>query len=607
MKFIPTPSHTTYDLSNSFLRFKRDMHLRTFYAPEGKVTAEEIRMENDNRPKLYIKNEEWWPPPQYIPDEIHDRIINFRQALAPHFVKRRGKPNLLPFQRKILRQIRRNDNIVIVNADKGLGPCAVLYKQYVNDALVHLKDEKTYVQLSDDEAAAAAINTESLIRNWCSKHVTRGVTKNDVLYIKKSLNENEDPFGYFYLMYKIHKPGRTTRPVCSDCSSLLHTLGKWITTMLNPIAQRQQSYFENSFALKEILDSTKIPPNTKIFSCDAKSMYTNIPTAPALEVVGQYIHDHCHPNLANALIEALTIVMENNIIRFGDTYWKQIAGTAMGISPAPPWAILFFAIHELVFVEKWKEYLIFWKRFIDDGLGLWKLHANSTTNMALWTEFMQDVNTYHGLEWVFTPLNDSVDFMDMTLTISANKFDITLFEKPLNLYLYIPPSSAHPPGMIIGLVYGMVLRLWKLCSRVSDVQRRMKTFFRRLLRRGYSKDYLLPLFAKANENAQQHLRRTPEEFKAIQDKKLVQGSRRIFFHLQYHPNDPNSKVIQRVWREQVMQPAGQRPLNQLTNYDNNKIPIDQLTIAYSRPPNFGNMFSTRKFHKRRGPKVSSFI
>jgi hypothetical protein len=74
-----------------------------------------------------------------------------------------------------------------------------------------------------------------------------------------------------------------------------------------------------------------------------------------------------------------------------------------------------------VFVQKWKEYLIFWKRFIDDGLGLWKLHANSTTNMALWTEFMQDVNTYHGLEWVFTPLNDSVNFMDMTLTIAANK------------------------------------------------------------------------------------------------------------------------------------------------------------------------------------------
>jgi hypothetical protein len=43
-------------------------------------------MENDNRPKLYIKNEEWWAPPQYIPDEIYDRIFgngSSMMGLAP--------------------------------------------------------------------------------------------------------------------------------------------------------------------------------------------------------------------------------------------------------------------------------------------------------------------------------------------------------------------------------------------------------------------------------------------------------------------------------------------------------------------------------------------
>jgi hypothetical protein len=197
-------------------------------------------------------------------------------------------------------------------------------------------------------------------------------------------------------MYKIHKPGRKTRrPVCSDCSSMLHALGKWITTELNPIAQRQQSYFQNSFALKEMLDNMEVPPNTKIFSCDATSMYTNIPTGPALQVVGQYLRANCDAALAEALIDALTIVMQNNIVQFGDTFWKQISGTAMGISPAPPWAILFFAIHEIYFVDKWKESLLFWKRFIDDGLGLWKVQANPAVNNALWTEFQNDINIFH--------------------------------------------------------------------------------------------------------------------------------------------------------------------------------------------------------------------
>jgi hypothetical protein len=30
----------------------------------------------------------------------------------------------------------------------------------------------------------------------------------------------------------------------------------------------------------------------------------------------------------------------------------------MVISPTPPWAILFFAIHDHYSVEKWKEFLI---------------------------------------------------------------------------------------------------------------------------------------------------------------------------------------------------------------------------------------------------------
>jgi hypothetical protein len=197
--------------------------------------------------------------------------------------------------------------------------------------------------------------------------------------------------------------------------------------------------------------------------------------------------------------------------------------------------------------------------------------------------------------------------MDMTLTIADNKFDITLYEKPLNLYLYIPPSSAHPPGMATGLIFGMVLRIMKLCSKITDVQRQICVFYRRLLRRGYSKEQLTLLFNKAIVNAHQHFRRIPQELKLLQDRKLVQGYRRVFFHLQYHPNDPDSCTIQRIWREQVLEPTGQQRLNQIRNHENQRIPIDQLTIAYSRPPNFGNMFSVRKFHKKRGPNVSSFI
>jgi len=44
-----------------------------------------------------------------------------------------------------------------------------------------------------------------------------------------------DPFGYFYLTIEIHKTPVSTRPVCSDCASLVHPLGKWLNYALQPI------------------------------------------------------------------------------------------------------------------------------------------------------------------------------------------------------------------------------------------------------------------------------------------------------------------------------------------------------------------------------------
>ena len=128
----------------------------------------------------------------------------------------------------------------------------------------------------------------------------------------------EDPFGYFYLLYKLHKTPIKTRPVCSDCSSTCHALGQWVNEMLQPIAQSQAAYFKDTFALKKKLDRIALDSNKRYSLCtfDAVSMFTNIDPDECIKRLSKLLRDpdtqkrFSYPT--EALIEALSIIMTNN-------------------------------------------------------------------------------------------------------------------------------------------------------------------------------------------------------------------------------------------------------------------------------------------------------
>ena len=63
----------------------------------------------------------------------------------------------------------------------------------------------------------------------------------------------------------------------------------------------------------------------------------------------------------------------------------------MGAPPAPPYATIYFAIHELKIVPKYQS-LAFYKRYIDDALGRWRRHADLAVDLLNWNNFQADMN-----------------------------------------------------------------------------------------------------------------------------------------------------------------------------------------------------------------------
>ena len=139
--------------------------------------------------------------------------------------------------------------------------------------------------------------------------------------------------------------------------------------------------------------------------------------------------------------------MTLNIFMFGDLTFKQLNGTTMGTPPAPPYATIYFGIHEEKFLPHHSQCIIYYQRFIDDAIGIWCPNKNSQLDTLEWNTFKNKMNKFPGLTWEFSEPSTTIDFMDMAITINkSNKIETTLFEKRLNLHLYIPPTLPTRQG-----------------------------------------------------------------------------------------------------------------------------------------------------------------
>jgi hypothetical protein len=607
LKFIPNPS-TNVPWSNyaaeTLPRFHRDFQVKAFMAKPPVNANDDPPEDSQYNPRLYVRTN--WTPPSIFPfPKEATRRINYFNANLRRIVRRRKcRSNLLPHQRQALRYLRNQNEFLVIQCDKNLGPAIIETDEYIKMALRdHLSDATTYQRLSQAEAKVHELRIRNFLGIWLKKWA-KVLTKNEKRFIKHHIAENKFPFAAFYLTAKVHKTPLASRPIVSCSGSLLAALGTWVDDKLQHAVKIQPSYFKSSFDLRKEIDTLELPPNATLFTADAVSMYTNIPTDRALLFIGKYLRSKVFPGIpTEALMEALRCVMKNNIFTFGDTIWKQKTGTAMGTPPAPPWATLYYALCENKFLKDFALSLLLYRRFIDDIFGIWIPSANADDDTVAWTEFQAAVNDpLFGLEWIVQPRSQSVDFMDLTISIRGNRLHTTLYEKPSNLHLYIPPHSCHPPGLLPGMVHGMVHRFFSLCTDDSDICQRIKDLYRALLRRGYQPAVLKPLLQKAISHTKETLNRLgPATTSSSKDLRYA-----MLLHLRYHPLNPSSKELQHLWRTHISEPLYGRPLAELRNYNRIPLGINRLIIAYSRPPNLGNLLSYRKL-KNHGPPVSSYV
>jgi hypothetical protein len=171
--------------------------------------------------------------------------------------------------------------------------------------------------------------------------------------------------------------------------------------------------------LKELQELKELPPNAKLFTFDAVSMYTNINTPHGVDTFSKWLtdfKDKIPPDFPKTLfLKVLEKVMSENVFQFDDLFFRQEDGTAMGTSSAVLYATLYFGYHERTsIIPKFKAMLLYLRRFIDDMFGIW-------CRMTEEFERFKQALPFKNLRWTTSGLQDSVNFLDLNISIENGR------------------------------------------------------------------------------------------------------------------------------------------------------------------------------------------
>ena len=461
----------------------------------------------------------------------------------------------------------------------------------------HLGDRNVYQPLTCAEANRIQSKLCSDVLSFAAKwRARRAISKAETVYLQRSVDRGDSTlptgepkpyqFARFRMSLKAHKAPWKMRPIVCCAGTFMNSLSCWLDYWLQKLKPFVPMYLRDSHDLLDKLrELGPLPPDAKLFTADANSMYTNIDTDHAIDVISLWL-DSLRGQLPDrfpldAVKEAMSLVMRNNVFEWGDCYFLQLLGTAMGTSAACMWATIYFAVHEAGhLIPTYDQHLLVFLRFIDDIFGIW-IDANDAT---AWDAFKADTNNFGILTWEFEEPSNSVDFLDLTISIENNSIVTKTYQKAMNLYQYIPPTSAHPPGMMKGIIYGL-LRNYKLQNtRESDYLDMAELLFRRHVARGWSKAIMKEYILSADMKLRNP---TPKPATPTNDA-------RLFLHTEYHPNDLPKHELRTLYNVHCK------------DVFESTLGIDQVTVAYSRPKNIKDMVTKAKLHQAEGREASKF-
>ena len=373
---------------------------------------------------------------------------------------------------KILKNLHKNNNIVILKPDKGNGVVVLNRADYIEGILNIVNDTYKFKELDNDPTVIREGKLQRFLRDL-KKH---GKIDKDIY---SAIYPSGSQPARIYGLPKMHKiqPSNLVpplRPIVSSVNTFNYQLAKYLCNLLQPHLPDAFS-ISDSFSFVEELKTVDFS-NKFMVSFDVVSLFTNIPLKESIDLAVSYITEG-NPSLKLSktdLTKLFSFATSQTNFLFNGKMYDQIDGVAMGSPLAPVLANLFLGHYENIWLNKYQgPSLHFYRRYVDDTFCLF----NNEQDALLFFNFLN--SQHNNIKFTMDKeSNKMLAFLDVYINNKdPSNLLMSVYRKKTFTGLLTNFYSFTSYSYKIGLIRTLVDRAYKINNTLAKFNDDVKNLF----------------------------------------------------------------------------------------------------------------------------------
>ena len=348
-------------------------------------------------------------------------------------------------EREAIKELKKDEDIVILPADKG-NATVVMDKEQYDRKMKELLEQDDYRRIKKDPT----LKLEKRIKEALNR-----IERQEDLPtpFKKRLSPNYSVIPQIYGLPKIHKEEVPLRPIVSTIGLATYNVAKELSRILSPLIGWTDTYIKNSSHFVSKIKDLLFNENDIMVSFDVKSLFTKVPIEDSLHIIKDRLEADESLEIRTTLTvqqicQLTELCLKSTYFQYEDMIFEQSDGMAMGSPLSPVVTNIFMEDFESTAIVTSDYQPRIWYRYVDDTFVVWE-HGRQQLD-----EFLEHINGLHEriLFTMEVEENNKISFLDVLVERKDFSIATSVYRKPTHTDRYLNYRSHHHPKTKTGIV-----------------------------------------------------------------------------------------------------------------------------------------------------------